>query len=406
MLPLVALQQAKAVERLSLIPFSEGGVLFRRGTRKIWALNHSAAVIWSLAVENPTSAYITSRLVSMYGISQLQALSDAETVLQTLFAENLLGLDDSAKLAPDDDQSPLVQDVRDSLQLSPHQGLRKYFFYTPGHLIQLSSVEHPAVNEYARALQAFSVPFTDRSPDRCIFLLQSTDVCSTRYNIFINTMCYANDLREQDIVPALLGVTFTSVADSLSDRLLFHAAVLEKNHQAFLFPGEAGNGKTILAATLACRGYNFFADELALLNPINGQIAPLPLPMSIKPGAVPVLRHLYPELDHLPVYLRADGKNVKILPPHLDCEFDFDQQAKPAAIVFPRYDSLVPTKITPLSKSETISRLVALCSSSRPLVEQDIAAMVRLVDENPCFEVVYADLDTVYDLLEQISLKN
>lgn len=400
MLPVEIIQKSQAIESIGFFPFSEGAVLFRRGTRKIWALNHVAAVIWSLAVERATVDEISTRISAAYGISQRQALQDTESVLHTIEAENLLGDRDEDSATEVEGASFLNESC--SLRLNCQQELNEFYFHTPGHLIQFCSGNQKAATEYIEALKAFRVLLADRKPDTRIHLLSVGVPGSTRYKVYINTRCVAKDLREDDVVPALLGATFSRIADFLTEKLLFHAAVLEKKGRAFLFPGDAGSGKTTLVATLARCGYNFFADELALIDPQSGCVTPLPLPMSIKAGSVPVLSGLYPELDQLTVYTRADGKDVKILSPILDSKFNQNQHAWPAAIIFPRYDSSTPAKTTSLSKSETISRLVRLCSSSRQLVDSDIEAMIRLVDGNPCFEVVYKEIITVHELLEHI----
>lgn len=406
MLPAETPQQTSAVTELIFFPFSEGCVLFRPGTRKLWTLNHIAAVIWSLAVDvDITNAHdISARLVSMYGVSPDLAKSDTESVLRSLRAEGLLGVEPSECDAAEI-KSVSLGDVEYPPIRVPN-GTERYYFNTLGHLIEFCSTDQSVASEYVSALQVFAVAQADRAPDITLLIVSSSNVGGKpRHDVYINGRCYSKELPEGDIVPALLGVTFTSIAESLKDHLLFHAAVLEKDSRAFLFPGAAGSGKTTLAASLACRGYQFFGDELALLDPGNGLIAPLPLPMSIKAGAFSLLSPLYPELDHLPIYRRADGKEVKILPPVFNRALNLAERVKPAAIIFPQYDSTVPSQIVPLGKTVTISRLVSLCSSSRPLHEQDILAMIRLVDDTPCYGAVYAEADTVYDLIEDIGGK-
>lgn len=399
-----SLQQSTVATDLFFSSFSEGGILFRPGTRKIWTLNHVAAVIWCLACDKHNAEDISAKIALAYGISKEQALSDTETVLRALGVDNFLEPETSGidVREIESDVPPLA--VRDYSPVIAPNEVERYFFNSLGHLIEFCSIDHAASVEYVRALQAFSVSTIDRTSDTTILVLASDTAGSKLlFDVYVNDQCSAKGVAREDIVPTLIGLTFTSIAESLTDKLLFHAAVLEKNNRVFLFPGDAGSGKTTLVASLSCKGYNFFADELALLDPCTGHISPLPLPMSIKAGAIPVLRHWYPELDSLPLYTRADGKKVKILSPLVNSEFDINSQVAPAAIIFPRYDSSVAAKISPLGKAETISRLVGLCSSSRGLVEQDIVALVRLVDDNPCYEAIYDDICMVYDFLEQIS---
>jgi len=340
----------------------------------------------------------------MYGISPDQAQRDVESTLCYFHTECLLGAGPSGEIEKDIEESTTYsQPNTDSRPvIEQYLGAVHYYFSLPGHLIDFSSTEQRAATEYVHALEFFSVSLGERTPDTTLSVVPSSNTDGTlRHDVYINGRCCARDLLEKEIVPVLVGVTFSRIAESLTDKLLFHAAVVEKNHRAILFPGQAGSGKTTLAATLARMGYQFFADELALLDPQSGLIAPLPLPMSIKPGAVSVLSIWYPEIMQLPVYTRADGKEVAILPPVLDRSLDLNERVEPAAIIFPRYDWSAFGQIVEIGKTAAITRLVSLCSSSRQLVEQDIAAMVRLVDSVPCYEAMYSKVQTVYDFLEE-----
>lgn len=401
MLSIATLLYPRGASDLLFLPFSEGSVLFLPGTRRIWTLNHTASVIWCLVGDDPNVDDISSRLSSIYGISLEQARVDTGLVLQVLHEAQLVDTTFIESDTKSNEFDPVPTQSDCALVRAP-QGVDRFLISTTGHSIAFCSFDCKVAREYKSALHAFFVSSLDRPVDTTLLLFPSADASSSEhFDIYVNGRCYYYGIHEECLLPILLGVTFTRITESLTDRLLFHSAVLEKNNRAILFPGDAGAGKTTLAATLARKGYSFFADELALLEPNKGLIAPLPLPMSIKTSGVEVLRQLYPVLDQVPVYKRADGKNVKILPPILSTIFNLNLQIEPAVIVFPRYDLSAATQISPLSKAETISRLVSVCSSSRPLVEQDIAAMIRLVDENPCYEAVYSDINTVYEFLEQ-----
>ena len=97
-----------------------------------------------------------------------------------------------------------------------------------------------------------------------------------------------------------------------------HAGVILLGDHAVLLPGSAGRGKTTLTAALAHSGGIYFSDEIALLEETTLDVRPMPLTMTIKPGSLEPLRHLYPNLEALDEHLREDRQPVRYLPPPVE----------------------------------------------------------------------------------------
>src|SRR6202030_328614 len=101
-----------------------------------------------------------------------------------------------------------------------------------------------------------------------------------------------------------------------------------------LLPAFAGSGKTMLCAALVHSGFEFISDDLVLLEQGSGALFGAPFPFELNEGSWLVLRRMFPEIDTLPVHLRADRIEVKYLVPPIAPVGD----AYPAGwIVFPRY---------------------------------------------------------------------
>lgn len=375
--------------------------MFQFGTRKIWVLNHSAAFIWSLLETTANLEDLALQVVHEFQISLSQACKDTESVVASFRAEGLLGMRFSGELDITEQTVDILPPAKNVVELPCPQWVERLLFITPHHCLELCSSDTAIALEFQRAMHHFEG--TNRSPGSFTQLsVTHHDSLKREFDIFLNGHLYLNNVSQDDAVIALLSCAFSQTAEALFDKILFHAAVLERAGKAFIFPGDAGRGKTTLAALLSKKGYGFISDELAVVDPDTDLITPLPLPMSIKKGAWPILRPLYPELDAQKVYVRADGKEVKILTPEVMSDFDGHREIAPAALIFPKHDPDSPAEALELAKAEAIRRLAASCSSSRPLMERDIASIIRLVDNHPCFSVTYSDCAMVEELLEDI----
>jgi hypothetical protein len=137
-----------------------------------------------------------------------------------------------------------------------------------------------------------------------------------------------------------------------------HAGVIGFGQGAVLLPGSAGRGKSTLTAALATSGGLYFSDEIALLEQGTLDVRPMPMTMTIKPGSVEPLRHLYPALQTLDTHIREDGQPVRYLPPpegHCPSARDL----RPARwVVFPHYESDGETVLEPVKSSVGLQRLL------------------------------------------------
>lgn len=170
-----------------------------------------------------------------------------------------------------------------------------------------------------------------------------------------------------------------------------------------LFPGSSGSGKTTLAAALAARGWGYYSDELAIIDPDALTVSPLPLPMSIKPGSLGALQRYYPNLPRSPVHHRADGKKVRYLLPHAAQLPNDGNRAPIKAIVFPRFRQGAEIHLASISKIQALQRLADTGSSERDLTGRDVQSMIWLVERHPCYELLFDDVVDAAAILDQIS---
>jgi len=76
--------------------------------------------------------------------------------------------------------------------------------------------------------------------------------------------------------------------------ITIHAAVLERDGLAVLLPGPPGSGKSTLCAWLMHQGWRLLSDELALIDPVSGQLTASPRPVSLKNRSIEVIAQRVP----------------------------------------------------------------------------------------------------------------
>lgn len=90
-----------------------------------------------------------------------------------------------------------------------------------------------------------------------------------------------------DLWPALEGWLYRRLMERQRGlRVVVHASALARKGRVWLFSGESGAGKSVLAARLAARGWEYLSDEFALLD-ASDCVWPVPRPISFGEGELP-----------------------------------------------------------------------------------------------------------------------
>lgn len=375
-------------------PFSEGCVLFRKGTRRIWALNQTAAVFWCLLDELHTVEDLAQRVADTYGVAYQTALIDAGAITDFFMQEGLLGHTPPKEIFESDTLTSLGISVE-----GPDLCAVRRFFNLSGHILEVTSLDTVSADLYVNLMGHFECHKVDK-PESTIWVNHSEQ--TNQWNIALNSELFFENLTPEEILPHLFLLTFSRATLAQQDRLLFHGAVLAKEGRAVILPAEMGSGKTTLAALLAHKGFTFVSDELTVLD--RGEtvrVFPLPLPMSIKPGSVPILTDKYPELPSAPVFPRPDGKKVRYLLPPQHALAGRDESFTVSALVFPSYGPCKSTEMQAMDKIQALNRLAATGSSERPLTAEDIRTMISLVEQASCYSLDFSDATEAVGIFDQ-----
>ena len=158
-----------------------------------------------------------------------------------------------------------------------------------------------------------------------------------------------------------------------------------------------------MTAALIKSGFQYYSDEIGLLQEATFKIKPTPIAIGIKSSGWPVLTAYYPELENLSIHHREDGKQVKYIPPP---EIAHAQDAAGAQavgmIVFPRYRSGIKTELRNYGQIDALREILDDCLAlPKGLCEANFIALVDWIVDVECFELYLSDLEPAVNALKQ-----
>lgn len=86
-----------------------------------------------------------------------------------------------------------------------------------------------------------------------------------------------------------------TAGNEIEDHDLFHGAALSLEDRGLILLGESGFGKSLTSLALLLRGWRFFSDEAAAVEPGGGRLVPFPKAIELRPEAAAMLDLPFPE---------------------------------------------------------------------------------------------------------------
>ncbi|NWG76450.1 MAG: HprK-related kinase A, partial [Rubrivivax sp.] len=175
--------------------------------------------------------------------------------------------------------------------------------------------------------------------------------------------------------------------------LIIHAAVAEKNGRAAILPAPPGSGKSTLTAGLVLSGWRLLSDELTLIDRKTGLLQPLPRPVSLKNQSIDIIRRFNSEA----FINRASHDTIKGTVAHMrpprDSVLRQHETARPAWVIFPRWEAGATTRLEPRSRAQTFMFLAQNAFNYSHLGADGFRVGTTLIDQVECFDFRYSDLD-------------
>ncbi|MBL8326198.1 MAG: HprK-related kinase A [Rubrivivax sp.] len=185
--------------------------------------------------------------------------------------------------------------------------------------------------------------------------------------------------------------------------LTLHAAVLERGGRALLLPAPSGSGKSTLCAALAFRGWRLLSDELALIDPVAGELLPLPRPVSLKNASIDVIRRFAPEVRFGSMVKETAKGVVAHFAPAESAVQASDKRAAPGWVVFPRYAAGAPARLQRLERARAFVQLVENAFNYDVHGSAGFDLLGSVVDRSDCYTFEYSSLDEAIVAFERLA---
>jgi hypothetical protein len=376
---------------LSLHIVGEEGLLLDPTHHRLYALNASAAFIWSLLKDGQSPSEVSRSLSTQFAVPADQAATYVADVLRQYES-------------PPDVPPALpagTAAIHRRPALSGSSVVETYTLLDNALRVHydsagLAKLIHPLLQHGARA--------SDARPAKVI------DVAVTSEGGGVTAIANDQEIgssRTLEDAAVAVRACLTQLAVAASGGLcVVHAGALCRNGAALLLPGEAGHGKSTLSAGLAARGFHMLCDDTTLLAGEPPLVRCLPTGLCIKRGAYSVLESDYPQLAALPEWRRPDGKRARYLMAGRDLPWAAPDAAVAVRwIVFPRYHPDHDTALMPLPKHEALARLLrGVCFLSGSLDQRNLDRLIAWIERIDCFELPLSSLDAATALIDGLCI--
>lgn len=183
-------------------------------------------------------------------------------------------------------------------------------------------------------------------------------------------------------------------------RALLHGAALARDGIGLALAGPSGSGKTTLAAGLVSRGFDYLSDDAVPISEPNGAIVPWPLPLSIKPGSMELLKSRFPELGNAAAHSKK-GTEARLLV-LADNAWDASP-VKLRTLIFPRFIAGAAPGQRRLSPFEAVQNLLTdRVWLGYPITEARVKSFLDWLDDTPAYAISYGTLDDAVQLVERV----
>jgi HprK-related kinase A len=175
--------------------------------------------------------------------------------------------------------------------------------------------------------------------------------------------------------------------------LMIHAAVVEKDGCAAILPAPPGSGKSTLCAALVNRGWRLLSDELTLVRISDGKIVPVPRPVSLKNASIGIIKNYVPgAVFSREVFDTTKGTVAHMKPPSASID-RASEVARPAWVIFPRYQPDSPACLEALPRSQAFMQVAGNAFNYGELGLKGFETLSNLIDLSQCYRFTYSVLD-------------
>ncbi len=387
-------------DHVRLFLLDDEGIVFSEAAQQIYALNTSAAFIWCQLELGHDLREITAALERTFRFSRGAAERHVADILDRW---RDLGLVAGAKgpkrrsRARREDMDVAV-DVAVDARVPPYAAPtftseRHYTLLNSRVLLRFTSM---AQEEWVHPVLAHLETPMVKHADTVVDIV----TLGPHHLIYRNEEPVFFSDRLDRLAPMVKGLVWQAGVNGHEYLLNIHAGVVGDGRACILLPAAPGGGKSSLTAGLCHAGFQYFSDEVALLEETTFRIRPMPLSLCFKETAWDVIARFYPKLRELRTHHRGDGNIVRYLPPPSANRPAADKSYPVGLIIFPRYAADASTALKPVGKVETLRRMMDECLViPAPLDARRIGELVEWIKSVPSYELALSSLDRAVELI-------
>jgi hypothetical protein len=387
---------------LTLLPLDDEAIVFSEETQHLVGLNRTAALL----VERLQNGVPASELAHAITSEGIAAPGEAEQwVAATLGALRSCGVLADGPVAPAA-TGPISEDdeaaARQAAECGPYRAfepaaVRRYRLLETCALIRFG---HVAQVRLIDSVIGHLATVDDAAP--VIIMELSAEILDNghlRSDVYRDHEPIGRARRLSQVAPIVKAALWQSAINAHDFLFYLHAGVVGTGTSCILLPAAAGSGKSSLTMALVDRGFSYFSDEVALIEPGTFRVPPVPLAMCIKSTGWDLMSRYCPQIASLPVHLRADEKVLRYVPP--SPTNTAEQTAVPVShIIFPKYEPNSRTRLERINRSAALGRLMGECLALRQrLDQQNVRELVRWIAGVECCELTFSCLETARQLV-------
>jgi hypothetical protein len=176
-----------------------------------------------------------------------------------------------------------------------------------------------------------------------------------------------------------------------------HAAAVTNEKKTILFSASPGSGKSTFSALLQARGFHLISDDFVPFAKDSLNAYPFPVAMSVKEGAMELLKNYYPELEGQPLTQVTPEKKVRHIP---IANEKMDLLFPVAEIVFIKYDQAVEFELEELDLTQGLRLL--LQQIWVPPKPENVEILFDKLERLSFLQLTYSDTERALKTIENV----
>ena len=193
------------------------------------------------------------------------------------------------------------------------------------------------------------------------------------------------------------------VANQVHDRLVFHAAAVERNGKALILPAPPESGKSTLCAALVASGWRLITDESVLFDLRLDEVTGPVRPVSLKNASIDVINDFAGNVMLSDVCRDTLKGTVAHMRPPSSSVDRADEPATPAWVVFPEYRAGAATLLKPLTAGSAFMQIVKSAFNYPALGRRAFHRTADLIDQADAYTFVYSRLEEAIETFDALA---